>query len=213
MFCGTFPRACAPTQGPIRTSCIYRWSRWAQSDTGAAGPPSSAVTMTTLDWFRTWESGAGWGAFHHKQRFFLSLSLVFTQRYNILKAPPLPNFQLMVNTLNWGGGKQQKKKEKRATQPECSSPAVRASKSATSPPHHIAPRRHNISYNSTEWPYSSMQLRSLRRTFFGGGERAQLKFWIRPNSCTCCITKWLASILCLLSIRERGNDNTTAPKI
>lgn len=34
--------------------------------------------------------------------------------------------------------------------------------------------QHNISYNSTEWPYSSMQLRSLRRTFSG----TQLKFWI-----------------------------------
>lgn len=42
----------------------------------------------------------------------------------------------------------------------------------TPSPHHIAWRI--ISYNRTEWPYSSMQLRSLRRNFSG----MQLKFWI-----------------------------------
>lgn len=46
-----------PTQGPIRSHVFTDGLEWTQSDTGAAGPTSSAVTMTTLDWFRTWESG------------------------------------------------------------------------------------------------------------------------------------------------------------
>lgn len=58
-------------------SCIYKWWRRAQSCTGAAGPTSSTVTMTTLDWFRTWESRQDGAHFHQhphkKKQHFLSL--------------------------------------------------------------------------------------------------------------------------------------------
>lgn len=54
---GLWDVSCAPTHGPIRSHVLTDGLEWTQSDTGGAGPTSSAVTMTTLDWFGTWESG------------------------------------------------------------------------------------------------------------------------------------------------------------
>lgn len=54
-------------------------------------------------------------------------------------------------------------------------------------PHHTS-LWHNICYDSTEWPYSSMQLRSLRRRTFS---RSAIEIPNGPKFCTCCITKWL----------------------
>lgn len=54
-------------------------------------------------------------------------------------------------------------------------------------PHHSS-LWHNICYDSTEWPYSSMQLRSRRRRTF---LRSAIEIPNGPKFCTCCITKWL----------------------
>lgn len=110
----------------------------------------------------------GWDAFHqysNNQRIFKK------ERKLQVHAKHFLNFQLMTIGFSHLSHKNMKKKKKEEaitwlfllqSQP----PICNLSSSYR--------LQHNISYNSTEWPYSSMQLRSLRRTFSG----TQLKFWI-----------------------------------
>ena len=124
--------------------------------------------MTTLDWFRTWESGKDEtqftsmvtnGAF--KERKIAGSCQIFSQL--------LTHGDSFISPFIWYQLVKKIREKKPTAWPFLlqSQPLICNLSSSYS-------LQHNISYNLTEWPYSSMQLHSLRRTFSG----TQLKFWI-----------------------------------